>query len=699
MSKSPNFALVILRTFTSLQRPLRLTLAFALVTSTLVLGVSSLSGTPAQAAAGGLATRYVPITPMRVLDTRESDALQPKKALKLNPIDTAVSAAIVAKGIDPAKVEAVAINVTAIDTLGPGFLTAWPTGSVQPNVSSLNYQTAGSVVPNLAIVPLGAGGMISIYSLSGTDLSVDVQGVFERADSSADGRFIPIVPDRAIDTRERAPIGAGKSIVVDLTGQIPPTASAAVLNIAVTETAGPGYLTVWADGEVRPNPAANLNYPTANYTVANSVITGVTAGKVRIFSLAGSDVIVDVVGYMTGTRAPKTSEGLYVPLLPQRLADSRSNKAPCRSQGIGAERTDSLVVAGELDVPTTGVSAVTMNLTMTNTLQAGFLEAFPFATKRPEPYSSVNAVRSDQTVGNHAVVALNAGKIDLFSSHGTDFVADITGYFLDRTGTPPTAAAAATEPTPQTENSCAIPIPRANNNYEYLQAAGQDSGLAPYSRNGRKYFGWRPCDPITYAVNTRRANRTQIDAMNKAIRQVENASGFDFVFLGDVNGSLNTNNIDANVPGVGQAMTVIGFSDSTATPILGGSVIGIGGIGSGSGDNLVQDGSFAWIVRGGFALADIDDVTEPGDITATFAHELGHLVGLNHVSAVQELMRPVLSDQRDFGDGDRNGLYSIGEPQCGSNKTLGSRTSAPLSIDPPASFTITGWIADEHIDH
>jgi hypothetical protein len=689
---------VILRTFSSLLRPLRLTLALALLTSTVVVGVSSLSGSSVEAAVGGLATRYVPIAPIRVLDTRESNALQPKRALKLNPIDAAVSAAILAKGIDPTKIEAVAINVTAIDTSGPGFLTAWPTGSVRPNVSSLNYPGGGSVVPNLAIVPLGAGGMISIYSLSSTDLSVDVQGVFERADSSADGRFISVVPHRATDTRESNPIGAGRSIVVDLTGQIPATASAAVLNIAATETAGPGYLTVWADGEVRPNPAANLNYPTANYTVANSVITGVNAGKVRIFSLAGSDVIVDVVGYMTGNQAPKTSEGLYVPLLPQRLADSRSNRAPCRSQGIGAEQTDSLFVAGKLGVPSTGVSAVTMNLTMTNTRQAGFLEAFPFATTRPEPYSSVNAMRSGQTVGNHAVVALNAGEINLFSSHGTDFIADITGYFLDRTGTPPTAAVAA-EPTPQSEESCAIPIPPANNDYEYLQTAGQDGDLAPYSRNGRKYFGWRPCDSITYAVNTQRANRTQIDAMNKAIRQVENASGFDFVFLGDVNGSLNTNNIDANVLGVGQAMAVIAFSDSTATPILGGSVIGIGGIGSGSGDNLVQDGSFAWIVRGGFALADIDDVTEPGDITATFAHELGHLVGLNHVSAINELMRPVLSDQSDFGDGDRNGLYSIGEPQCASSKTLGSRTSAPLRTDPPASYTITGWIADEHIDH
>ena len=699
MSNSPKFALVILRTFTPLQRPLqrplRLTLAVALVTSTLVLGVSSLSGTPAQAAVGGLATRYIPIAPIRVLDTRESRALQPDRFLDLAPIDAAVSAAISAKGVDPKKVQAVAINLTAIGTFGPGYLTAWPTGLDQPFVSSLNHDTGGAVVPNLVIVPLGTGGKISIYSMSGTDLAVDVQGVFERTDSSIAGRFVPITPARAIDTRESTPIGAGKSIDVDLTRQIPASASAVVLNIAATETAGPGFLTVWTAG-VKGRPlASNLNYPAANYTVANNVITAVSNGKVRIFSLARADVVVDVVGYMTGDTGEPSSAGLYVPLPPQRLYDSRPREAPCRTPKIGAGRVFSLPVAGELRVPASGVSAVTMNLTMTNTLEAGFLEAFPSQTPRPNPYSSVNAIRSGQTVGNHAVVAINAGGIDLFSSKGTDFVADITGYFLHDTGTPPTTAIG---PAPQPDENCNVPVPPLNNNYEYLQAAGQDGDFAPYSRNGVKYFGWRPCDSITYAVNTKRATKIQIDAMNTAIRQVEAASGFDFILLGNVNGSLNTDSIDANVPGVGQAMAVIAFSDSTATPRLR-DAIGIGGIGKGSGENLVQDGPLAWIVRGGFALADIDDVTEPGDITATFTHELGHLIGLNHVTAVGELMRPALTNQRDYGNGDRNGLYSIGEPQCESYRALGSPTSAAFSTDAPASFTVTGWIADEHTDH
>lgn len=698
MSNSPNFSPVNARIFTSLRRPLRLTLAVALVASTLVLGASSLSGTPVAAAPGGLATSYVPIAPIRVLDTRESRALQPDSSLTLAPIDAAVSAAILAKGHDPAKVEAVAINLTAIGTFGPGYLTAWPTGSVQPNVSSLNHQTGGAVVPNLVIVPLGTDGTISIYSLSGTNLSVDVQGVFERADSSVAGRFVSIIPDRAIDTRESTPIKAGTSMSVDLTGQIPASASAAILNVAATETAGPGYLTIWTDGFVRPAPAANLNYPTGNYTVANSVITGVNDGKVRIFSLARADVIVDVVGYMTGDTDPSgdISAGLYVPLLPQRLYDSRPRAAPCRTPNIGAGQAFSLPVAGQLQVPSSGVSAVTMNLTMADTLQAGFLEAFPSETTRPDPYSSVNAIRSGQTVGNHAVIAINADGIDLFSSNGSNFIADITGYFLNKTGTPPTTAI---EPAPQPEVSCDVPLPPANNDYEYLQTAGQAGEFAAYSRNGLKYFGWRPCDSITYAVNTERATTVQIDAMNTAIQQVEAASGFDFILLGDVNGSLNKDSIDANVPGVGQAMAVIAFSDSTATPILGGNVIGIGGIGAGSGDAVEKDGLLAWIVRGGFALADIDDVTDPSDITATFTHELGHMIGLDHVNAGGELMRPVLTDQNSYGNGDKNGLYNIGQPQCASTQRLSTGRSAALSADARASISVIGWVADEHIDH
>ena len=89
--------------------------------------------------------------------------------------------------------------------------------------------------------------------------------------------------------------------------------------------------------------------------------------------------------------------------------------------------------------------------------------------------------------------------------------------------------------------------------------------------------------------------------------------------------------------------------------------------------------STAWVVRGGFAIIDITDISSPAEITSAFTHEIAHMLGLDHVNAIGELMRPVILSppQQNFGNGDKNGLYSIGAPQCSTNARL--TTNAPLA--------------------
>jgi hypothetical protein len=43
----------------------------------------------------------------------------------------------------------------------PGYLSAWPAGTAQPLVSTLNAYK-GQVVANAAIIPAGTGGSINI---------------------------------------------------------------------------------------------------------------------------------------------------------------------------------------------------------------------------------------------------------------------------------------------------------------------------------------------------------------------------------------------------------------------------------------------------------------------------------------------------------------------------------------------------------
>lgn len=652
------------------RRATALALSLALLVAVVATGATAIPSGSVEALPDGRATRYVAISPIRVLDTRDPGFvnLTNDSALSIAPVTAEVAAAA---GVSVDNVEAVAINLVVVDTLGGGYATAWSTGQPRPIVSSINNQTSGDVVPNLSIVPLGAGDMISVYTVAGADVVIDVQGVFERATSSTAGRFVPIVPSRAVDTRTTPGPGipAGESLVVDLTGQIPADASAAVLNVAVTNTLGVGYNTVWPDQTPRPDPAANVNFPGVDYQVSNSVITGVVDGKIQVFSFGGNEVIVDVVGYMTGPSAPVDDAGLYVPLTPERHWDSRPGELPLGTSPLPADGIVSLPIAGQFSVPATGVSAITMNLTMTQTAGGGYLEAYPMDTTRPEPYASVNSNFAGQDVGNHAVVALNNGGVSLYSSGGTHAVVDVTGYFLDGTTTPPSAPPdpdPVVEPVPDPYVPASPGVPPFDDDYDYLY--GTPSANAAYFRKGIRYHGWNPCEPIKYAVHAQRATQAHIDSMNTAIRQVEDASGFDFQYIGLATGSLNTTT-DIDIPA--GAAVVIGFSDAGATPALAGNSIGIGGYKGSTKPAHPADGEVTYLDTGGFAIADITDV-EPGDeLLTTFVHEISHMLGLAHVLASGEIMRPVLTPQTAFGNGDLNGLYSMSQPPCDGGGALG----------------------------
>jgi hypothetical protein len=143
----------------------------------LVLSVAAL-GEPLESHAQplGPSLTLVGIPPCRVVDTRGNGFAGPFGPPALGagaPRDLPLAG----QCSIPAEAQAVSLNVTATDTLGPGFLLLAPAGAPPPLVSTLNYQ-AGDTVANAAVVPLGPGGLTVIAGVSGADLVLDVNGYF-----------------------------------------------------------------------------------------------------------------------------------------------------------------------------------------------------------------------------------------------------------------------------------------------------------------------------------------------------------------------------------------------------------------------------------------------------------------------------------------------------------------------------------------
>ena len=245
--------------------------------------------------------------------------------------------------------------------------------------------------------------------------------------------YHPVTPARILDTRTGngappARLGPEGFLALQVTGRggVPESGvSAVVLNVTVTEPTAVSFLTAWPAGANRPL-ASNLNYA-AGQTVANLVTVKVgTDGKVILLNHAGSThVIADVAGWYGAAGGQR-----YSALTPERILDTRAGVgAPAAELAAGSAMT--LQITGRGGVPATGVSAVVLNVTVTDTSSRGWLAAWPAG--EPLPLASNLNYVAGQTVANLVMVRLGAGgSVDLYSSGGPlNVIADVAGYYSD----------------------------------------------------------------------------------------------------------------------------------------------------------------------------------------------------------------------------------------------------------------------------
>jgi hypothetical protein len=91
-----------------------------------------------------------------------------------------------------------------------------------------------------------------------------------------------------------------------------------------------------------------------------------------------------------------------------------------------------------IGVPTSGVSALVVNVTATDAIGAGFLQAVP--TGGPQGQTSTVNYVGGSTAATHAIVPLGTdGTISVYTSNAAHIVVDVMGYITDTTAPSSTA--------------------------------------------------------------------------------------------------------------------------------------------------------------------------------------------------------------------------------------------------------------------
>ena len=239
---------------------------------------------------------YQPTQPERVLETRD----------EIGQIGYSGARPGVGQTIElqipsvPTGADTVVLNITGTDVTASGFVTVYPCGVDRPNASSLNL-SPGVTSPNLVFAKIGFGAKVCLFTQSGAELIADLNGFV-----ASGSQYKSVTPTRLLETRPSGQIGyrGSKPLAGDLielqvagNGNVPASATTAVLNVTGTDPTASGFVTVYPCGTPRPL-ASNLNVASGR-TTPNLVVAQIgAAGKVCLFVQNPTDLVVDLNGYL-----------------------------------------------------------------------------------------------------------------------------------------------------------------------------------------------------------------------------------------------------------------------------------------------------------------------------------------------------------------------------------------------------------------
>ncbi|MEM9746195.1 MAG: hypothetical protein AAF945_05835 [Actinomycetota bacterium] len=398
--------------------------------------------------AGGQRGRYLPVDPVRILDTRP--------ASRVNHVGGTPSAGSIvdipagAQANRPDDVIAVAVTVTMVRPSATGFVQVFPTGLDGPGATSnANVSRPGGLAANLAVSPVGDGGSISVFTSARSDLLVDVVGYFVDSESDAAdaaGRLESRSAIRVFDSRPNSAVnssgakpGAGSITRIDLTAEdsgLPVTATAAVVNVTATQPSAPGFIQAAAGGTLAPGASSISNLEAGDTKAGLTIVPIADDGSIDVYTLGGAHLIVDLTGWFVGGDG---TSGEFVPLQPERMTDTRGNGQTTGTDWSGFFGGGTLRARLPAHSMAGRASALLLNATVIRPGGPGFLQVTSGLADLST--SNVNFVDPDSITANAAIVDVSGftdrGSLAFGWPFGPASVAirdaraalDLSGYF------------------------------------------------------------------------------------------------------------------------------------------------------------------------------------------------------------------------------------------------------------------------------
>ena len=384
-------------------------------------------------------TYYVPVTPVRLLDSRPLFNIGLTGAFQANVPRTVDIAGRL--GI-PNDAVAITGNLTVVNQTLAGYATVTPNPNPNPPTASLNFPKGDSRGNNLT-APLGATGGVSIvYKAANgntTHFVLDVTGYFVNDATKATYKNVTPAPVRILDTRPTYNIGLTGAFQANTNREfqvrglpgIPNDAIAVTGNLAVTSQTSAGYVSLSSTPPPATPATSNLNFPGGD-TRANGVTiklsnNGTVFAVYKAPNGNTAHLIFDVSGYYV----QDTTGARFVPLTPGRRMDTRF--APPQEGLSGpfiANTPRTLPVEPYQGVPA-NATAITGNLTVVTPTRGGYVSMTPTAVV-PPPTANINFPSGDIR-GNGVTGPLsgsgNVAFVFVASNGSTHLVFDLTGYF------------------------------------------------------------------------------------------------------------------------------------------------------------------------------------------------------------------------------------------------------------------------------